>query len=121
MRLFICLFVASLLAGCGSKQVSYKNDVQPILNARCVKCHGGEKTRGKISLASYEACMNSRSVTDQGPIVTAGNIAASRLYILCATEQAKYRMPPDTFHLTAIPPEELKTIGKWIMQGTKDN
>ena len=121
MRTITILLVASFLAGCGPKQVSYNKEVQPVLNAHCVKCHGGEKMRAKISLVSYEAVMNARSITDQGTIVTAGNAATSRLYVLCATEQAQYRMPPDTFHLAPVAPEELGAIGRWIMQGAKNN
>ncbi len=117
----VAVFLTSILPGCGSKQVSYKSDIQPILDTNCVDCHGGKKTKGKINLTSYDSCMGARSITDKGPIVQPGNLAGSRLYILCATEQIKYRMPPDTFHLKAIPPEQLATLGKWIMQGARNN
>jgi len=31
-------------------QVEFNRDIRPLLEARCVKCHGGAKPKGKFSL-----------------------------------------------------------------------
>lgn len=121
MRSFPFLLIALVLAGCGQKQVSYRDQIQPILTARCVPCHGPEIARAKIAMGSYQELMNSKARSGKQPLVTPGKLEESRLYILCSTNQSDFRMPPDTSHKTPLPKEELVLLGKWILQGAKDN
>ena len=53
----------------GARPLSYAEDVQPVWDKHCVRCHGGEKTEGKLDLSgeltelfnrSYEEIMNRR-------------------------------------------------------------
>ena len=115
------LLVALILVGCGQKPVSYRDQIQPILTARCVPCHGLDVARAKIKLGSYPELMNSKTRSGKQPLVTAGSLEESRLYVLCSTVQSQFRMPPDTSHKTPLPKEELALLSKWIMQGAKDN
>jgi uncharacterized membrane protein len=115
------LLLIVLFLGCGEKPVSYRESIQPILNAHCVRCHGSEEAYGKIVLTSYKDFMKSRTISGKQPLVTAGDLQESRLYVLCATSQAHFRMPPDTSSVTPLPEEELKLLARWIMQGAKDN
>ena len=115
------VFAFLLLCGCGPKPVSYRGQIQPILNNRCVRCHGAEATWGKIVLTSYETFMNSKAVSGKGPLVIPGSPYQSRLYIVCSTNQPHFRMPPDTSNIEPLPTSELELVVKWIMQGAKDN
>ncbi len=119
----IIILAVVLLAGCQKEQnVSYKAQVQPILNAHCVSCHGGERPKGKIDLTSYANLMTTRAkVSGKQPLVVPGSPTESRLYVLCATSQAHFRMPPDTSKITPLPAEELKTLMRWISQGAQEN
>jgi len=121
MRSFQILFLALILVGCGQKPVSYRDQVQPILTARCVSCHGPNVSRAKIMMGSYQELMNSKTRSGKQPLVIPGNLDESRLYVLCSTMQLQFRMPPDTSHKTPLPKEELVLLSKWIMQGAKDN
>lgn len=121
MRPLVLLVLTLLLLGCGHKTVSFREQIQPILNNRCIRCHGGEATRRQVVLTSYESVFSSRSFSGKDPLVIPGSPAASRLYILCATAQSHFRMPPDTSNITPLPPNELELLGKWIMQGAKNN
>lgn len=121
MRILIVVLIAVLLVGCGHKTVSYREQIQPILNARCTKCHATETRRVKIVLTSYDDFMNSRTVSGKEPLVVPENPYQSRLYILCSTSQAHFRMPPDTSSITPLPTEELDLVRKWILQGAKNN
>lgn len=125
MRLFGALLIISLLlVGCGKKEqkpVSFHDQIQPVLNARCVSCHGTENAQGKIVLTSYENVMNARTVTGRKPLVVAGNVSESWLYILSGTNQPHFRMPPDTSRAVPLPQEELRVLGKWIEQGAQNN
>lgn len=121
MRIFGILVLASLLLGCGQKPVSYREQIQPILNNRCVSCHGAERATGNIVLTSYENLMSSKATAGKKPIVIAGNLSESWLYLRSGTDQPHFRMPPDTSSINPLPKNEVELIGKWILQGAKNN
>ncbi len=122
MRLLTVVLVAFTLLSCHRDQaVSYKEQIQPILNAHCVRCHGGDHPSGKIDLTSYANLMTTRAkVSGRQPLIEPGSPSASRLYVLCATTQSHFRMPPDTSGVTPLPTEELKVLMRWISQGAKE-
>jgi hypothetical protein len=116
--------IAALLAGCGGKKsepVSYAAKIQPILNEHCISCHNPERPEGKIILTTFDAMMASRTSPGKKPLVIPGEHTKSWLYILCSTNQAHYRMPPDSASATLLPKEELLLIAEWIKQGAQNN
>jgi len=119
----LLVLCSALLLGCGKKEqpVSFREQVQPILQSRCVSCHGGENPAAHITLTSYETVMASRTVKGKKPLVVPENLPESWLYVLAGTDQPHFRMPPDTSRATALPRAEVETLGKWIMQGAKNN
>jgi hypothetical protein len=121
MRQIVVVFLTFFLLGCGQKPVSYRGQIQTILNNRCVSCHGLEKPRGKVDLTSYESLMKARAFSGKEFLVVPGSPGQSKLYILCATSQAHFRMPPDTSTITPLPANELEVLGKWITQGAKND
>jgi hypothetical protein len=122
VRYITLLSIVVLMAGCGKKPVSFKEQIQPILNARCTQCHGTDIHRGRIAMASYASFMNSHTVSGKEPLVIPGSPYQSRLYILCETNQPHFRMPPDTSKtVTPLPPAELELLRHWIAEGAKDN
>lgn len=124
MRMLALILLAALVAGCGKKApeaVSYRDQIQPILNARCISCHSTEHAEGKIVLTSYEFLMSSRILPGKKPLVVPGEYQKSWLYILCSTNQPHYRMPPDTLDLTLLPKPEVSLISEWIKQGAQNN
>ena len=121
MRASYVLLLVVCIAGCGRKPVSYREQIQPILNNHCITCHGAENPSGKINLTSFETLMNSRTIHGKKPLIVSGDAAQSWLYILARTNQPHVRMPPDTSAQKALPEDDVQLIGKWIMQGAKDN
>jgi len=119
--LFPAAVLLLLIAGCGKKAVSFKEQIQPILTSHCARCHGSDVARGKIVMTSYASFMTSHTVSGKEPLVIPGNPYQSRLYILCSTNQPHFRMPPDTSAVTPLPPEELDLLRHWITDGAKDN
>lgn len=119
----VTLIVLLLFAACQKDQpVSYQKEIQPILDRHCVSCHSGQRPKGKIDLTSYTNLMTTRAkVSGKQPLIVPGSPTESRLYVLCATSQAHFRMPPDTSQVTPLPTEELKVMMRWITQGAKDN
>jgi uncharacterized membrane protein len=101
--------------------VSYAKQMQPILNERCLKCHGDADPRGKVLLTSYAAFMNSRTASSGQPLAYPGRPDDSRLYMLVVSNQPNFRMPPDTSGLPQMTREEAALLRAWILQGAKDN
>jgi hypothetical protein len=105
-----------LLAGRGEAPrpaVDFARDVRPILDRRCVHCHGAQKQRGGLRLDSAAGL---RGGGDSGPLVVPGDSAKSRLYRALTGMHAVAVMPPKGERL---PPAELDLIKAWIDQGAK--
>ena len=93
------------------EEVSYARDVQPILDRRCVKCHGGEKTEEGLILTTYDDTLNG---SWNGSIVAAGRPADSLLIEVIETGD----MPKNEPRLL---PAEIRTIIAWVEAGAPDN
>ena len=92
--------------------VSFAKEVAPILNAKCVSCHGNNNGRGGLSLASF-VNMQKRGESGQ-PLLQIGNPDKS-LIIERLKADDDTRMPKNGT-LTA---KEIETISTWILQGAK--
>ena len=123
--LLIASFVA--LAGC-EREVSYTEDVQPILFASCLSCHDkdseGYLTSG-FSLDSYDAVMKG---TKFGAVIVPGSSDSSSLYLVIAHKTSpEIHMPPHTHDALAegrgisLTDEQIETIRLWIDQGALNN
>jgi uncharacterized membrane protein len=121
MKLTFLLLACVLAFGCQKESVSYRKQIQPILSERCVRCHSEEHAMGKINLTSYATLTASRTVSGKAPLFLPGEPQESRLYILCATSQSHFRMPPDTSGITPLETKELELLRDWIRQGGTDN
>lgn len=87
----------------------FEKQVQPILKARCLKCHGGEvKIRGGLRLSSRAALLKGG---DQGPAVELKTPADSLL--LQAINYDGLEMPPSG----KLPKSEIEVLTRWVEQG----
>jgi mono/diheme cytochrome c family protein len=91
---------------------SFANDVLPILEAKCVMCHG---TFGGWDASSYESVM---TTGDNAPVVVPGDADGSLLaQKLLGTQSEGNIMPPGG----KLPDEEIQRILDWIASGAPDN
>ncbi|HSV29513.1 MAG TPA: c-type cytochrome domain-containing protein [Candidatus Omnitrophota bacterium] len=99
--------------------VSFAEDVQPVLQMRCVMCHqpgqeGYEKSG--FDLTSYEGLMKG---TKHGPMIVPGDPYTSNLVVLVEGRADKsLQMPHGKKKLNSCDRELLR---KWIKQGAKNN
>jgi hypothetical protein len=97
--------------------MSYKLDVKPILDSRCVACHSpggdGYKTSG-LDLSTYEGLMKG---TKHGPIVVPGEPLTSNLNVLIEG-RAQVRMP---HHERPLLVAQTEILREWVKQGAKNN
>ena len=91
--------------------VSFAADVLPILERRCVKCHGGEKTEEGLILKTYAEVM---AGSWNGPVIEPGSAADSYLVELIVSGEMPNKEP-------RLLPSEIRLISDWIDAGALEN
>ncbi len=81
-----------------AEDVSFRNQVAPVLAARCAGCHGGAESKGSYRVTSYLG-LNAAGDTGFAPL-TPGKLDESYLYELITSEDESARMPKDGEPLT---------------------
>ena len=126
--------LAVLGAGC-TKEVSFKQDVYPILRERCLSCHspGGEGyAASSFSVETYETVMKG---TKFGPVVVPRSSISSTVMILLqhkadpSINMPKSKTQPLLEHekflkdwkTPMLPADQIRLIGDWIDQGANNN
>jgi hypothetical protein len=89
--------------------VSFINDVAPILKEYCFACHDTKKRSGKYDMTTFEKLFAGGS---SGDPVTAGKSADSDFYTLLVTTEER-RMPPRKDNLSPVPKAKAEVIKKW--------
>jgi hypothetical protein len=113
-----------ILIACEQKEirdVSFKNDIQPIFSEHCSDCHYGEDIEGNIKLDNYVSVKNSKYFNRDAPMFVAGNPEQSRIYIVVSSNREAVRMPPSDLDYDKLGEEEIETIKVWIKEGAKNN
>jgi len=98
----------------GNSMVSFSKEIAPILQQKCVTCHGTDKMKGGFRLHTYEA-MNQPGESKAAPLV-AGQPAASKLYQLLVAQDAEDRMPQKD---DPLPAGQIVLIERWIQEGAR--
>ncbi len=87
-----------------------EQDVQPLLKARCIKCHGPIKPKAKLNLSGPRSLARGG---ESGPAVEPGSLEQSVLWDRIATGE----MPPNRDE--PLSSTEKVLIRRWIEQGAK--
>lgn len=110
---FIFYLVACLVCiGCAKEKVDFSAEVKPILNKRCISCHGGVKKNGGFSvLFRHEAI----DTTESGkPSIVPGHPELSEVIRRINSSDPEYRMPYKEEPLTQ---KEIDILTRWIDEG----
>lgn len=108
--------IIAILTQCSifTPTVDYNADVKPILNKKCISCHGGVKQSGGFSLLSEDAAL---SASESGnPSIIPGNADESEMIRRLTSQDPEERMPYEAAPLTS---DEIKILTAWIDQGAK--
>jgi uncharacterized membrane protein len=93
--------------------VAYSTIVQPILDRRCVSCHGPAEAEGKLRLDTFEGI---RKGGEDGAVIVPGRASESEIVRrIWLPPSHKDAMPPGGRHY--LPPAEAAVIRWWIDQG----
>ena len=102
----LLLAVASLGAA-----VDFDREIRPLLQERCVECHGTKKVKANLRLDAKPYALKGG---ESGPAFVAGNPAKSLLFDRITTQDDEKKMPPKGKPLTAT---QTETIRQWIAEG----
>ena len=88
----------------------FQKQVAPLLTEHCLKCHGGEKTKGEFDLTTREGFLRGGA---EGPAVKLFDAKGSRLYALI-THAKDPHMPSKQ---PRLPDKAIAQIAAWIDNG----
>jgi uncharacterized membrane protein len=91
--------------------VSFANDVLPIIQSRCVRCHGEDRVEEGLLMRTYQEIM---AGSENGPVVVPGDVANSKLVELVASQKMPKRGPKLT-------PPQVQIITDWVAAGAPNN
>ena len=109
MKLLLsALFVPSVLLA-----VDFGREIRPLLQERCIECHGEKKQKGELRL---DAKVHAFKGGHDGPAILAGKAEASPLFQRLTSTDEDEKMPPKGDPLT---PSQISLIREWINSGAK--
>ena len=98
-------------------EVSYSGEVVPILEQRCLQCHGGLDENGEqrvelgLNMTTYEGLM---AGSEYGSVIEPGDPEGSLLLEMIVEGDMPEEGDP-------VPPEEIEVIRAWIQEGAANN
>ncbi len=90
--------------------VSFPNDIRPLLEAKCVRCHGEKTRKGDLDLSTPAGIARGG---ESGPVIVAGKPEKSSLF----EKVHKGEMPPAK--KDALGEKEMVLLKQWIADGAK--
>ena len=113
------MLMVVLWASAAAAQVSFEEDVFPVIEIRCLECHqpGGSGFEASgLDMRTYEGLMKG---TKNGPMITPGNAVDSNLLaVIDRRTSAEIWMPHNTKQLSKC---ERQAFRFWVLQGAKNN
>jgi hypothetical protein len=100
--------------GFGNDTIDYNTQVKPILNKKCITCHGGVKAKGGFSLMTREDALMPAKSGKQA--IVPFKPQQSEMYTRLKEHDVEQRMP---YKKEPLSEKEIAIIYNWIDQGAK--
>ncbi len=95
--------------------VDFAKQIAPLLQSRCLGCHGPQKAKSGLRLDSVQSAMQGGF---SGEAIKPGNSGDSRLvHVVAGTDEDEIVMPPEPN--TRLTKEEIGLLRAWIDQGAR--
>jgi len=109
------LLILCFMTSCeDEKQISYSEQIKPLLNKKCLRCHGGIRALGGFSLLFEDLAL---APTESGKYaIVPGKPNASQLISRVRHSDPELIMPQEGAPLTE---DEIQLLETWIKQGAK--
>ncbi len=109
----LCIFL-SVVSGAWSApaedKINYTDEVLPLVEANCSKCHNSDRKKADLDLTSYQGALRG---SGSGVVVVSGNPDGSKLWKALTHAEEPF-MPPNRPKLAD---KELVVFKKWILDG----
>jgi hypothetical protein len=103
-----------LLLACQQKKIDFSTEVKPILNKRCISCHGGVKQNGGFSVLFRQEALDT---TESGKYaIIPGDPSHSEMIRRLTLKDPEERMP---YKEEPLSMSEIEILTKWIEEGAK--
>lgn len=108
--------VGAALSSARAEDTFYAQRVAPILEQKCVVCHGEKKQRGKLRLDTFAWLMKGG---ENGPVIKPGDAKDSELFVrITMNPEDEDFMPADS--KPPLTRDEVKVLELWIAAGASD-
>lgn len=95
------------------EKVTYQDQILPLVETHCSKCHNPDKLKGDLDLTSFSGALKGGG---SGQVVISGNPDSSKLW-KAITHAEEPTMPPNK----KLSDKELEVFKKWIAGGLLEN
>ncbi|MFT3947485.1 MAG: DUF1553 domain-containing protein [Agriterribacter sp.] len=117
LLLIVIVLVATLIGATsliGHKRVDFSSEVKPLLNKKCITCHGGVKKEGGFSVLFREEALGK---TESGePAIIPGHPEKSELIKRLTSKDPEERMP---YKHDPLSEKEIEMMKQWIKEGAQ--
>ena len=101
-----------------AKAIVFTNVIMPILEAKCTKCHGADKGKGKLRMHTFADIMKGGSDGANTVVVGKPDDSLAIKRIVLASDDDEHMPPSDEPQITK---EELAILKWWIQEGASDS
>lgn len=117
MRVCLLLLISTLVSA-AETQISFNEDVRPILSKNCLACHGPDEDDRKAGfhLDTFEGITKKNKKGRVG-IIPGDDSKGMVIERITSTDPDEVMPPSD--HGKPLEPEEIEIIRKWVAQGAK--
>jgi len=105
----------AVMEGADGPHINFADDILPIFEARCMKCHNQDKRKGGLSLATFGLMSDGGSTGE--PLFTPGD--ADDSYLLALIMQTEDPIMPPEGKGEPVPADQIALIKKWIESGAR--
>lgn len=110
----LVVVITAFTFSAGRHTVHFSTDVKPILNKKCISCHGGVKKQGGFSVLFEEEAL---AVTESGkPAIIPGDPDNSEMIKRLTAHDPEERMP---YKEEPLSDEEIDILRRWVKQGAQ--
>ncbi|MBK1880622.1 DUF1553 domain-containing protein [Pelagicoccus mobilis] len=104
-------------ASLSAEEISFNEDIRPILSDRCFKCHGpdAENQKSEFRLDTFE---HATADIDGIQGIVPGNLDDSEFHYRIHTDESEDMMPPPKSNLK-LSDREKELLDQWILQGAE--
>src|SRR5262252_4748917 len=103
-------FLIPLSSSIAEDKINYQDNILPLVEANCSKCHNADKKKADLDLTSYQGALKG---SGSGVVLVSGNLDGYKLW-KAVTHAEEPNMPPNR---PKLDDKDLDLFKKWIQGG----